>query len=115
KQLTNISADFVVNGIIKEAGCAGVEFCPEMAALYDPDLSHNKSVQEVYNILKKNSKKIPQLGEPGGSSNGGGSFDEHGFEEAAARSKEEMESIKEQIDSAIRQGAILAGQLGGEV
>jgi predicted metal-dependent peptidase len=137
--LANIAADYVVNGIIQEAGSSGVKM-PD-GACYDADLSHNKDVGEVFRLLEK---KYPQLascpmcnaqsGGGGQQDDGNGSgedqqpgqqpckghglpqgFDEHGWNEAQACSPEELRDIQEQIDSAIRQGAILAGQVAGNV
>ena len=48
----------------------------------------------------------------GGEGNG---IDEHGWEDADSMSEEEKQELGKQIDQAIRQGAILAGKVGGDV
>lgn len=57
-ELWNIAADYVINGLIKEAG-----YIIPCSGLYDPDYL-NKSTEEVYNILEKKnpSAKMPQNG-----------------------------------------------------
>ena len=47
-------------------------------------------------------------------SKGGGSLDEHDWENAESLSPEEREELDKAIDQAIRQGSILAGKLGGK-
>jgi len=45
----------------------------------------------------------------------GGGIDEHGWEDADSMSEEEKQELGKQIDQAIRQGAILAGKVGGDL
>lgn len=114
--LANYAADFVVNGTIIEANCSGVEMPEE--CIYDKELSHGKDVGEVWRLL---AQKYPKLANPlcitlgSGHGNLPKGFDQHGWEEANGWSKEEELKISEQIDAAIRQGAILAGKVGGNL
>lgn len=122
--LANLAADFVVNGHIMQAGCTDVQMPPGCA--YDPKLSDgSKDVGEVFRIL---AKQYPHLDNSGCITVGGGKgqkgkgdasglpqgFDEHDWEAGEALSPEEQQSIAEQIDSAIRQGSVLAGKVAGD-
>ena len=51
----------------------------------------------------------------GGGGGSGESLDEHGWEDAESMSEEEKQELGKQIDQAIRQGAILAGKVGGDI
>lgn len=51
----------------------------------------------------------------GGGGGSGEGLDEHGWEDAESMSEEEKQELGKQIDQAIRQGAILAGKVGGDV
>jgi predicted metal-dependent peptidase len=83
-------------------------------------------------VFEKLLQKFPQVagcsmcsGQGGGKQDGQGQcgghkgvpaeFDEHGVDEAAGWSKEEQTRVGEEIDSAIRQGSILAGQMAGNI
>jgi predicted metal-dependent peptidase len=51
----------------------------------------------------------------GGGGGSGEGLDEHGWEDADSMSEEEKQELGKQIDQAIRQGAILAGKVGGDI
>ena len=51
----------------------------------------------------------------GGGGGSGQGLDEHGWEDAESMSEEEKQELGKQIDQAIRQGAILAGKVGGDI
>ena len=61
---------------------------------------------EVFNLLP------PQPPQPDG---GGEGFDEHDWEGAESLNEAEQTELAKEIDQAIRQGAILAGKVGGNV
>ena len=111
--LANIAADYVVNGIITEAINNGASFVKlPSGGLYDPEYSNNMSVGEVFREL---CKQYPQLAHPqavlcGELPEG---FDEHDWKAAEGWSQQELDQIQQQIDSAIRQGNVLAGKVGG--
>lgn len=130
-RLTNIAADYVVNGTIKEAmdsGAANEVHMPAICQqLYDKDLSHGKDVGEVYRLLLNNPEKYGMQGcsgnctpADGEGGEGGGqctcpgpdSMDQHGFEEAKALTADEKRARAQEIDNAIRQGAILKSRNG---
>jgi predicted metal-dependent peptidase len=51
----------------------------------------------------------------GKGGNGTGGMDEHGWEDAESMSQEQADALAKEVDQAIRQGAILAGKVGGNV
>ena len=110
-RFVNMSADYVVNDVIKNLSDRSIAHLPE-GGLYDPKY-HNWSVREVMNDLKDQQKqgKEPQ----------GGSMDEHDFEgsptdgEGKPMSDKEQKELSGKIDKALREGSILAGRLGGNV
>ena len=51
----------------------------------------------------------------GGGGGSGEGLDQHGWEDADSMSEEEKQELGKQIDQAIRQGAILAGKVGGDI
>jgi predicted metal-dependent peptidase len=113
--LTNIAADYVVNGVIMQAGCAEVHM--PKGCLFDKDLSDGtKDVGEVFRLL---AKKYPHLNQPNcfapGQGDGlGDTLDEHDWGAGDQWSPEEIQEMTEKIDSAIRQGQILAGKVAGD-
>lgn len=55
-------------------------------------------------------RKLPDTG-----SDGGGGFDEHGWESASQQTPEQVETIAKEVTSALQQGQLLVGKLGGEL
>ena len=144
-KIANMSADFVVNDIIKNItgkianGSEPIVMLPD-GALYDP-FFHNWSMREVYNHIRKEN---PQRQKPKSSSGdepcndnsdsrGGGKqdniikangrkydmgsdFDEHDWESyVEGLSDEERKELGDKIDRALREGGMLAGRMGGKM
>ena len=111
--LTNVSADYVVNDIINNFTDKNICKLPE-GALYDTKF-HNWSVREVYEHLKKESKKND------GSTNVESGIDklkpldEHDFENAKQMTPEQIADQAGKIDRALREGGILAGRMGAKI
>jgi predicted metal-dependent peptidase len=109
----NMACDYVINIEIIDEGKRTSDFVvlPE-GGLYDEKYRGLNSA-EVFNLLQPN----PDDG--GGSGIGGDSgdsgFDEHDWEGAESLNAEEQTALAKEIDQAIRQGAILAGKVGGSV
>jgi predicted metal-dependent peptidase len=101
----NCAADYVINDIILESSENGNVVMPA-GALHDPKYK-GMDTQQVFHLLPDS------IGQNGSGGDGSG-FDEHDWEGAQEMSTEEVRQLAEQIDSAIRQGAILAGKLGGQ-
>ena len=112
--LTNVSADYVVNDIINNFTDKNICKLPE-GALYDAKF-HNWSVREVYEHLKKESKKNDD-----GSTNVESGIDklkpldEHDFENAKQMTPEQIADQAGKIDRALREGGILAGRMGAKI
>jgi predicted metal-dependent peptidase len=130
-QLANIAADFVVNDMIFLLNENSIQLPP--GALWN-EMFRGWSMQQVYDYLRK--KKKPQggdgQGKPQDSGSGGGetqnnhppkptdidklmdnlpdSMDEHDYQNAQELDEKEIDA---DIDRVLRQGAILAGVLGG--
>jgi predicted metal-dependent peptidase len=109
-QRANMACDYVINIEIVDEGNRSNGFVelPE-GGLYDEKYRGLNSA-EVFALL-------PQ--QDGGSGNGGSSgdcgFDEHDWEGAEGLNEAEKTELAKEIDQAIRQGAILAGKVGGNV
>jgi predicted metal-dependent peptidase len=96
----NAAADYVINDMILESSENGNVVMPA-GGLHDPKFK-NMDTQQVFYLLDDNDGK------------GNNGFDEHAWEDAQAMDADQVRELHEQIDSAIRQGAILAGKLGGQ-
>jgi predicted metal-dependent peptidase len=108
-QLANMACDYVIN-------CKLVDDNADLFATMDGKLTigcHDTKYRgwdsaQVFNDLKKNP---PPQGQ-GGSGQGSGGFDEHGWGDAEEMTAEEQRDLAREIDEAIRQGALAAGKLG---
>lgn len=99
--LCNQAADYVVNIRLKDADAdEGFIQMPKVGLI---DAKYRGwSTKQVFEDLEKQEE------------NPSGGFDEHDFEGAEALSQEEKETLGKEIDSAIRQGKLLAGKMGGD-
>ena len=112
-KIANQACDYVINIIIKDLDkkSGGFVTLPQ-GGLYD-ERFRGMSSQEVFDILMDER-------EEGGSGGDGG---EDGDEEGAGLDghdwsdlpKDKQDEIKKEIDQAIRQGALMAGKLGGNL
>lgn len=125
--LYNCAADFVINLEIADLAKKHPQFIalPCDDALVD-EKYRGWSTPEVYADLKKNGNKkygIPEggfpeaeldIGEDGGIKvrvkRPDGQFDSHDF---GKLTEEQAKKLTEEVDNAIRQGALMAGKLGG--
>lgn len=125
--LANVAADYIVNGTIMEAQDPNVEL--PKGAIYDPTITTDKyNVYDVFQMLKSGKLANPmsggcsgnckastgQDGTPSGQCSCPVGFDEHDWQASESMSDEEQKQAREAIDSAIRQGAILAGKMAGD-
>lgn len=128
-QMANMACDFVINLMIVDADNGRGEVVLPKEGLYDPKYRGWDS-QQVFNDLKKQAKQgsvhVKTVGdqqgkdipvEKGGKGglDGVDSLDEHDWEGAKEMGKEEKEALAKDIDQALRQGAILAGKMKGNV
>jgi predicted metal-dependent peptidase len=102
----NMACDYVINLELVDEGKRSSNFVslPE-GGLYDEKFRGLNSA-EVFALLPT------QPNEGGGEGSG---FDEHDWEGAEGLNEAEREALTKEIDQAIRQGAILAGKVGGNV
>jgi predicted metal-dependent peptidase len=113
-QLANASCDYVINLQIRDYDPQGYDVeMPtdangEALGLID-EKYRGMDAHQVFLLLEKEQK------EQGGSGSGGQGMDEHDWENAQEGTPEEQEQVAKEIEGALRQGAILAGKMGGNV
>ena len=133
--LANAAMDFVINLQIKDSDPHGyvVEMPRDaegkLLGLLD-EKYRGMDTKQVYNALKKEHGGDSGDGKGGGGGSGGqtdngsgspagqGSgqnFDEHDWEGANELSDKEVDELSNEIDNALREGAILAGKMKGNV
>ena len=104
-QCANQACDYVSNLQIAEENSDGFATMPEGGCL--DRRFRNMSTQQVFDIIYQEKQ------EEGGSSGGGGEpIDDHDWDGAKELSDEEVQELEDQIEGAIREGAILAGKQG---
>lgn len=113
-QKANMACDYVINLEIKDESERSNKFVvlPDGALIDEKYRGLNSA--EVFALLPPQPKDDGQ-GEGDGEGNSGGGFDEHDWEGAEGLNEEEKTALAKEIDQAIRQGAILAGKVGGNV
>lgn len=133
-KLANIAADLVVNDVIVSLKDQTLCKLPP-GGIVDPQY-HNMNMREIYFKLRDKCKKPKnpegQQGQQGKPSAGGEeqskggnvpqgmenySFDEHDCkdgEDGKPMTSEEAKALDTKIDRALREGALLAGRLGGK-
>lgn len=101
----NRACDYVINlEIVEEGERANGFITLPKGGLYDKKFKGLDSGQ-VFNLLPDE----PQDGK------GNYCFDDHDWDDAEDMTQEEREELAKEIDQAIRQGAILAGKVGGSL
>jgi predicted metal-dependent peptidase len=105
----NMACDYVINLEIADEGKAtgGFVALPKCALL--DEKYRGMDSQQVFGLLPDEDEQ------GGGQGTGKESLDEHGWEDAQEMSAEEVKELAQEIDNAIRQGAILAGKTGGNL
>ena len=114
----NMACDFVINAeIIDESEQSNKFITLPKGGLYDPKFKGMDSSQVFY-LLPDYIAGVGGIGD--GSGNGGmegitKGFDEHDWDGAEGLNDAEKADLLKEIDQAIRQGAILAGKVGGNI
>lgn len=103
-KVANMAMDYVINLFIHDSDPSGTNVKLPAGALLD-ERFRNMDIGEVFDVLMKE----------GAGQGQGGSLDEHDWDGAAELTDEEAEKLAEDIDAALRQGALMAGKLGGEM
>lgn len=113
-QLANMACDYVINLQIRDYDPSGndiempTDANGEALGLIDEQY-RGMDAHQVFLLLEKEE-------ESGGRGSGGGQgLDEHDWENAQEGTPEEQEQVAKEIEGALRQGAILAGKMGGNV
>lgn len=109
--LANIATDIVINNkLLKQAAHDGFLELPDGGCV-DPKYGDEWDVQMVFEDLKKQGQGQGQPGQGQGEG-----FDQHDWNGAQAGelSDEDVKELGKQIDTALRQGAQMAGKMGGK-
>ena len=108
-QCANQACDYVINLQIKDENPDGFAVMPQGGCLDERFRGMNAG--EVFDIIYQ--EKQEEGGKGGKGDDSGESIDEHDWEGAAEVSDEEADEQAREIERALRQGAMLAGQSGG--
>lgn len=115
--LANVACDYVINLQIRDYDPQGHDV--EMPTDADGEVLgcidekyRGMDAHQVFLMLEKEAKE--QQG-GGGQGKSGKGMDEHDWENAQEGTPEEQEQVAKEIEGALRQGAILAGKMGGNV
>lgn len=99
----NRACDYIINWLLTHCGDEGVQR-PAMA-LYNEKYTGSMDAGMVFALLPD---------EPGDMTAGnGGGLDDHLWDEADDMTPEEKRELAEELDNALRNGGVLAGQIGG--
>ena len=115
--LANIACDFVINLQLHDYDPNGddIEIPTDsngnIIGCLDTQFANMDSLQ-VFNILREKKKNGRSKG---GDGDGGKTLDEHDWEGAKEIPEKEQEANAREVESALRQGAKLAGKLGNNV
>jgi predicted metal-dependent peptidase len=117
-QLANMACDFVINLMIHDSDPQGAMVSlPEGGCL--DEKYRGMDAGEVFRLLKQQKQQGGGSGKGNGDGEdeqaGGQGFDEHDWESAEALSEDEKQALAREVDQALRQGALLAGKLNGNV
>jgi predicted metal-dependent peptidase len=105
-KVANMAMDYVINLFIYDSDPAGINVRLPAGALLD-ERFRNMDIGEVFDVLMK---------EGAGQGHGGGdSLDDHDWDGAQELTDAEADKLAEDIDAALRQGAIHAARLKGEL
>jgi len=110
--LANRAMDYVINLKIMDAdnGAGFIKFIE--GGLLD-DRFRGMDTAAVYNTLKQEKQSGNGAGNGSGSGQGSGApLDAHGWDEAKGMSDNRKKQLQRDLDSAIRQGALLASRVG---
>jgi predicted metal-dependent peptidase len=114
-QLANMACDYVINLMIHDSDPQGsMVTLPEGGCL--DEKYRGMDAGQVFKLLQQQGGKGGK-GDGNGDSQeeGGQGFDEHDWESANEMSQDEQQALAREIDQALRQGALLAGKLNGNV
>lgn len=113
-KLANMACDYVINLMIVDENRDGFATMPKDAegnniGLLD-DKFRNMDTAQVYKILKQDQEQNGS--DASNTPNEGAGLDEHDWEGAQEMDADEQRELAQEIDQAIRQGALTAGKVG---
>lgn len=117
-QTCNAACDYVINGKLVVDNRDGFAMMPRIGGLYDAKYDNMNAAQVFAAIYEKpDGGEEGEPGEPGeGSAPSNGKphkgFDEHDWAGAKELTEAEVTELAKEIDSALRQGALMAGKTG---
>ena len=115
-KLANMACDYVINLMIADENRDMFAVMPKDAegnaiGLLDEKF-RNMDTAQVYKILKQEQEDSPDDGDQGEGEGAGGGLDEHDWEGAQEMDADEQRELAQDIDQAVRQGALTAGKVG---
>lgn len=119
-QRANAAMDYVINLRIKDENSDGFCTMPNIdgkeVGLID-EKYRGMDTAQVFKLLKQDQNQDQDQdqdsnGNGSGNGNGNDNFDEHDWEGAQDMGPEEARQLEQEIDNAIRQGAMAAGKMG---
>lgn len=118
-QLANMACDYVINLMIHDSDPQGVSVTLPEGGLLD-EKYRGMDAGTVFKLLQQQQK---QQGNGNGKADGDGdsqsesgqSFDEHDWDSADEMSEDDKQQLAREVDQALRQGALLAGKMAGNV
>jgi len=123
--LANLAMDYVINLQLVDYNKPDVIQMPRdkdgnlMGAL--DEKYRGMDTKQVYDLLKQEMENQPESGDGDGDGQGGQGdgkskcLDDHDWENAQEMSEEEKEKLAGEIDQALREGAMLAGKMNGNL
>jgi len=122
-QVANMACDYVINLMIHDSDTTGNDVKLPACGLLD-NKYRGLDAGTVFRMIKDEANKTgkvhvktagDQRGQDVPVSEAGSGMDEHDWENANSMTNEEREQLARDIDQALRQGAILAGKMKGNV
>ena len=110
-KLSNIAKDMVINLMLKEADPGG-HFLTVWEHAYCDQQYKGLDTGEVYRRLKNQSQSQPRGQQMDDHQSGGESGDEEGEGGMKPLTEAEAQEVVKAVDTALRQGALIAGKLG---
>jgi len=115
-KLANMACDYVINLMISDENRDLFAVMPKDAegnniGLLDEKF-RNMDTAQVYKILKQDQEDNSDDGDQGEGEGNGAGLDEHDWEGAQEMDADEQRELAQEIDQAIRQGALTAGKVG---
>jgi len=115
-KLANMACDYVINLMISDENRDLFAVMPKDAegnniGLLDEKF-RNMDTAQVYKILKQDQEDNSDDGDQGEGEGNGAGLDEHDWEGAQEMDADEQRELAQEIDQAVRQGALTAGKVG---